>query len=475
MKTKNYITATATSRKCPTTACDETSRKAKDLKIETLKISGLRNNKIVFKKFGESKKNLYIEQRVIDFLSDFKFIKDCFVIANPFSDRFLHWIEHNNDNLKKYVINKHVEWSSNKSKNISDVPLFSSHKVFPIHFRNCLIEISENVYALLYSECIYDNSNFFFYLIFNKSDWTPEKVSTFFVEFSKELKSCWEKSREGMRDFDAFNKIFLPNDILTDIKNELDEFLSSKALYESLNLPWKRGLMLIGPPGNGKTFLIKCICDYYGLEHTDIKNAIRKDGSIGLDMITHSGEIDNLLSPTDSKPMICVLEDIDKFTTFQAGDTEHHDAGRISLHDLLNGLDGIDKVGGIIVIATTNYASAMSEALINRPGRFDRIFKIEKPTVSEILKLFERYKLDIEDGSITKIAQELHGYSMAFATDFVISLFKKFKRTNVSYKEAKVILDRIHKHNKLYKNHFKSEDTSSMGFSRDATVTVQER
>jgi len=217
--------------------------------------------------------------------------------------------------------------------------------------------------------------------------------------------------------------------------------------------------MFIGPPGNGKTLMIRCICDYWGLEHKSFKEAITRDGSVDINTVTSSNFIDQIISPSNTKPTVLVLEDVDKFVTFQSkGD--HIDTGSISLHELLKGLDGVDQVSGVILIATTNHASDISEALVNRPGRFDKIWEIKKPTTKLITSLIKYYKVNIKGNRIKGVVDQLNGYSMAFATEFVKACKTKYRRNTLTIKEANEILEGIHKHNKMYKNNFKPEKIS---------------
>jgi len=119
----------------------------------------------------------------------------------------------------------------------------------------------------------------------------------------------------------------------------------------------------------------------------------------------------------------------------------------------------------VIVIATTNYPDAMAEALINRPGRFDKVWKIDLPEQKEIIRLLKYYEISLKKGSLEDIAIELKDYNMAFVTEFVKAIKTRFMDNKIDFKDAKKVLDDIHEHNKLYQQHFK-EDVSGFGFKR---------
>ena len=113
-------------------------------------------------------------------------------------------------------------------------------------------------------------------------------------------------------------------------------------------------------------------------------------------------------------------------------------------------------------MATTNYASTFSESLVNRPGRFDRIWKIDQPKLPEIKRFLEYHKIKIAGGFEEKIAKELEGYSMAHVEELVKSAKKQYRKNEFTLSELHDIIDRIHKHNKMYRDHF--EEKKSFGF-----------
>jgi ATP-dependent Zn protease len=204
------------------------------------------------------------------------------------------------------------------------------------------------------------------------------------------------------------------------------------------------------------------VCEYYGLEHFDIRKAIERDGTLNFDQVADNS-IDYLLYPEEEKPRVCVLEDIDKFAAFQGGDVEK-DYSTISLHSLLKGLDGVDQTDGIILFATTNFPDVLHEALVGRPGRFDKIYHIDKPNQENICNLIKYYKISVKDGSIEDIAKELVGSSMAFVAEFVKLTKMKYKRNDILLEEARTILKAIHEHQELCENHFK--EPKNIGFKK---------
>jgi AAA+ superfamily predicted ATPase len=352
----------------------------------------------------------------------------------------------------------------------SYVNIYGNNLGLDLRCPNGFAEIEPGVYYLSYDESYVSSSTNNIWIVFDpkNKEWNESTITSFIKRFSKKLRAI--KLTEQNCDKDAFNSIFLPDEILKNIREDIDNFLISRDLYKNdLKLAWRRGYMLAGSPGNGKTLLIRKVCEYYGLEHFDIRRAIERDGTLNFDNI-HESSIDYLLYPEEVKPRVCVLEDIDKFVAFQSGEMDK-DYGSISLHSLLKGMDGVDQFDDIILFATTNFPDILHEALIGRPGRFDKIYKVEKPTPDNIYKLLKYYNISIDytshitsEEALRDLAKELEGSSMAFVAEFVKLAKMKFKRNNITNEETYTILTAIKDHKKLCENHFK--EPKSLGFKK---------
>lgn len=320
--------------------------------------------------------------------------------------------------------------------------------------------------------------------------------------------------RPGVADPTALDGLVLPDGMLADIQADLQAFLAGNDQYDELELPWKRGYMFIGPPGNGKTRMCRSLANYWGLPTIDLARCIQQDGSLAIgtdnseillalrrqlrrqanpppatagansmDDVMHElssearkneGDFDlnvdarSILAMADKeigkrllavacrpvRPTIYVLEDIDKFVTYQGGKGKHQDAGRIPLHELLKAMDGVHAVSAAVVVATTNYIDELAEALINRPGRFDRIWEFPKPDRAGLAKFLKVLNLRIKDGDVEDVAGKLEGLSMAFAEELVKTLRTVHRRKEFSAAEVQEVLDRIHQHDKLAADRF---------------------
>jgi len=442
---------------------DENAYRDFNTKPENFKLSNL---PILLHSDNYSNVNIHGETRMKQYLDMYPPLrnKEYCIVLNPFSYRFYDWIANNRNSLPIWG-EKQLYLDNVCKHTIDEVCILPENK---------LVKIDDNVYCLHYEECTISRNVRISGIVFvdNETRWDSDKIRNWIFSLSKKLKTSDDDKKRKRMNSHAFDGIFLPEDILKDVISEINHFLNNRELYKNdLKLPWKRGYMLIGPAGNGKTSIIRAIRDYWGLKLYDVQKAIQKDGTINLNTFTHASHIDMILYPPEENPIVCVMEDIDKFIVYQSGGSRGNaDAGKVTLHDVLKALDGIDQHDGVIVIATTNYGRDMSEAILNRPGRFDRIWKIDPPTEDNILKLLVYHNIKLTDGGeLDLIVKGLKGFSMAFVAEFIKRVKTKFRRNEISQSEATNILDEAHRHNKIYVDYFKGRDkdhrdSSSMGF-----------
>ncbi len=212
--------------------------------------------------------------------------------------------------------------------------------------------------------------------------------------------------------------------------------------------------------------MIRAICKYYGLDHRDIKESIKRNGDVELPSGEDRG-IDYVLFPAKYDISVWIMEDLDKLVDFNG--KADNTSSSVSLHDVLKGLDGINQVDGALILATTNNADVLTDSLANRPGRFDRIWEINIPKEDEIEKLLAYHKINIinrEDG-LGDVAAKLAGSSMAFVEEFIKSAKMKFRKNDISYSDAIDIVKRIKSHNKGFEKKFKKEKKSSFGLGSE--------
>ena len=174
----------------------------------------------------------------------------------------------------------------------------------------------------------------------------------------------------------------MPSKAETEVLESITKFWSKKDKFKEYGFIYKRGILLFGPPGTGKTSLINIICERMIKEHDGVIFVIQSHDD--LDMYSQFiPDVFRTIEPT--RPILTIIEDIDCFCT--GGSTET---------SLINVLDGIEQMDNVIYLATTNYTEKLPARLLNRPNRFDRRIKIGFPS-AEVREAYIRKKLKPAD------------------------------------------------------------------------------
>ena len=202
----------------------------------------------------------------------------------------------------------------------------------------------------------------------------------------------------------------LPSEELTDIIEDIQKFWQRADRYREYGFLHKRGILLYGDPGMGKSGIIQLITKHLVENmHGIVINLTNGD------QIEWYGElITSFRQIEPNRPIIVILEDIDGI----AGE------GTWSTSMLLNILDGVKQIDNVVYIATTNYPEKLEERITNRPSRFDRRYEVEPPT-AEVREAYFRNKLsesDIKSIDLNDWVKSTEGMSLAHLRELVISV-----------------------------------------------------
>merc|ERR1719334_793909 len=183
------------------------------------------------------------------------------------------------------------------------------------------------------------------------------------------------------------------NTIMTDVK----DFLGSQNWYKERGIPYRRGYLLHGPPGCGKTSFITALAGE--LEYS-ICVLNLSDRSMSDDRLQH-----RLADAPENS--IILLEDIDAaFVSREESsinEAAYKGLNRLTFSGLLNAIDGVTSTEGRIVFMTTNYVDRLDPALI-RPGRVDLMQYIGQSTEKQCISMFNRFYPDAPAGMAGEFA-----------------------------------------------------------------------
>lgn len=207
---------------------------------------------------------------------------------------------------------------------------------------------------------------------------------------------CWcELCRKNPR---AMDSVVLDAGKAESIIDDAKVFFERQAFYRRLGVPWRRGYLFFGAPGNGKTSTIFAIASELNMEISYLNLKELSDTSL-------VRAISNV--PNNS---ILVIEDID--CIFDNDDARETKAG-VSFAGLINAIDGVASPDGQLLIMTTNHRDKLDPALI-RPGRVDVETEFTNATTAQACKLFRLFYSDGDVAAFQKAYDALpHQVSMA--------------------------------------------------------------
>lgn len=217
-----------------------------------------------------------------------------------------------------------------------------------------------------------------------------------------------------------------------EVIKEIETFWEREDLFEKFNLAFKRGILLWGPPGSGKTYTIKLV----------IEDIIKRKGIVvkfGHPRVFVEG-VRMLREIEPDTPCIVLMEDLDSIL-------ETHNESEV-----INILDGVDMINKVVYIATTNYPGKLGARIVNRPSRFDKRIKIGKPNAESRKTYFEHLfnsnGKELRDKyNIDRWVKDTDDLSIAHLKELFVSLVilgREYEESITRLKAMKDHLDEIH-------------------------------
>ena len=221
------------------------------------------------------------------------------------------------------------------------------------------------------------------------------------------------KSAEGIRFEDVAGE-----DEAKENLTEIVNYLHDPSKYQEIGASMPKGVLLVGPPGTGKTMLAKAVAGEANVPFFSMSGSEFVEMFVGMG----ASKVRDLFKQAKEKaPCIVFIDEIDAIGKKRDGQMGGNDEREQTLNQLLTEMDGFEGNTGVIILAATNRPESLDPAL-TRPGRFDRRVPVELPDLKgreEILKVHAKKIKVAEDVDFNKVARMASGASGAELANIV--------------------------------------------------------
>ncbi|KAK4694334.1 hypothetical protein P7C71_g3230, partial [Lecanoromycetidae sp. Uapishka_2] len=227
----------------------------------------------------------------------------------------------------------------------------------------------------------------------------------------------WKKSTTLWKSVQkaSWDSVILDQGLKNALVRDVEGFFHQEADYKQFGVAWKRGIILHGLPGNGKTMTVKALMHNLSSRPKPIPTLYVKsaEGDYGeIYAIRHIFKKARKMSPC-----LLVFEDLDSIVTER------------SRSFFLNEVDGLESNDGIMMLGSTNYLEKLDAGITKRPSRFDRKYHFDLPGLAERMKYAEHWRsklsenktVDFPEGMCSAIAGITDGFSFAYLQEAFVS------------------------------------------------------
>jgi ATP-dependent 26S proteasome regulatory subunit len=186
------------------------------------------------------------------------------------------------------------------------------------------------------------------------------------------------------------------------VRRDFELFFEREDWFRQHNLPYRRGYLLWGAPGNGKTAALRVMASHPFLQPyaLDLSDSEEKSSDV-LRLFENAAE---------NSPSLVLIEDLDRVFPMEGKRTQER---AVSFQMLLNCLDGLASQDGVIVVATANDPTCLDPAILKRPGRFDRVVQFRNPDADLRREYYSRLSPTLMGEQFEIAIEKTEGFSFA--------------------------------------------------------------
>jgi len=358
------------------------------------------------------------------------------------------------------------EYSTEKNPQKAPIKI-SLKEEYEIYTDAILFYVNEKTESHFCIELVYDqNRGATEYTI--RTDKSGKNLWKEWEEYSKEHNFYKGQKIDAFGEFldvddISWDDVIITEKVRTTIRRNIENMFKYKDILKKNGVKVKRGVILAGDPGTGKTLICKALIK-------DSKSSVLYVLPSHVSRINDVGRICRMAK--ELGPTLLIIEDID----WLAEQRDYSSGGAVGVTvELMNKMDGIEDFGDVITLATTNCPDKIEEAIKNRPGRFDRVVQVGLPTVDcmkQMLKKFtEKYIVD-EDVDFGKLAaKECNEMTGAYVSTLCSTAAVCAIEDNSLTEDGQIILKSKHFQtsyaeikDKDFTQHGKKQSGSEMGF-----------
>ncbi len=306
-----------------------------------------------------------------------------------------------------------------KEQGVSVVELLKDYGLSPEKMSSVEINIKEGKTSILgwiipiFSILPFFLFIWFFWMMFRQTKGTANQTFNFLKPPAKIF-----NSKNSVKEKITFDDIADLVEVKEEIR-EIVDFLKSPKKYWKIGARIPRGVLLVGPPGTGKTMIARAVANEANVPFFSIVGSEFIELFVGVGASRTRSLFE---AAKKNQPSIIFIDELDaigkaRMPGFGGG----HEEREQTLNQILAEMDGFEKETGVIVLAATNKPESLDPALL-RPGRFDRRIVFDLPDINgrrEILRIHCRNKPLSSEVNLTEVAERTSGFSGADLANLV--------------------------------------------------------